>query len=447
MTDYVFLGPTLAVSEAREILPAEYLPPAARGDVYRVGLRQPRAIGIIDGYFRDQPSILHKEILWALSRGIRVYGSASMGALRAAELAAFGMRGIGWIFTAYCAGELTDDDEVAVVHAPEELQYQQLSVALVNIRRTMEAAYDAGVIDAAECRNCTIIAKRMFYADRTYQKLLDNIEKAGLACLGRLRDWISLSNVDQKLLDARQMLEVMRRELTANGCSTARTTTRFVSTVFWERFVREYASEQSLSLPKVDIEMVLEELRLLPKEYARAFDAALLRELALNIPASRKPHAVASTCDVNEGRLAELRVNYGTEANKIDLLKLACEEEWATEIMAHFAAGAEGRLINYIITSGQYHRLLRRAKDKRSRLESGQADYAPDEAKGVVNAHFEQTGVVPENLERWARLLGFRDELQLVNALVREARYKRVIQTGSLSTDMPESRSPKVGGE
>ena len=44
------------------------------------------AIGIIDGYFERVPSVWHKEILWAMAEGIHVFGSASMGALRAAEL-------------------------------------------------------------------------------------------------------------------------------------------------------------------------------------------------------------------------------------------------------------------------------------------------------------------------------------------------------------------------
>ena len=44
---------------------------------------RPRAIGIIDGYFQQVPSVWHKEILWAMAQGVHVFGSASMGALRA----------------------------------------------------------------------------------------------------------------------------------------------------------------------------------------------------------------------------------------------------------------------------------------------------------------------------------------------------------------------------
>ena len=95
----MFVGPTLAAADARGVLDAVYLPPARQGDVYRAVLRDhPRAIGLVDGYFQDVPSVWHKEILWAMARDTQVFGSASMGALRAAELAELGMRGVGRIF-------------------------------------------------------------------------------------------------------------------------------------------------------------------------------------------------------------------------------------------------------------------------------------------------------------------------------------------------------------
>ena len=65
---YVFAGPTISPSEASCELEAVYLPPAAEGDVYRVTLKRPQAIGIIDGYFQTTPTVRHKEILWAMSR-------------------------------------------------------------------------------------------------------------------------------------------------------------------------------------------------------------------------------------------------------------------------------------------------------------------------------------------------------------------------------------------
>ena len=96
---------TLSAGEVAERAPGvTCAPPAAQGDVYRAALSRPVAIGLVDGYFERVPAVWHKEILWALSQGIHVFGSASMGALRAAELAPFGMVGVGAIFEAYRDG-------------------------------------------------------------------------------------------------------------------------------------------------------------------------------------------------------------------------------------------------------------------------------------------------------------------------------------------------------
>src|SRR6185436_15946902 len=126
-----FLGPTLSHDEARDVLDAEYRPPAAHGDVLRAALRRPRAIGLVDGVFEGVPAVWHKEILFALAEGVHVFGAASMGALRAAELSTFGMRGIGQIYDWYAGGAIDADDEVALVHGPYETDFLALSEPLV----------------------------------------------------------------------------------------------------------------------------------------------------------------------------------------------------------------------------------------------------------------------------------------------------------------------------
>ena len=92
----------------------------------------------MDGVFERVPAVWHKEILFALSEGIHVYGAASMGALRAAELDRFGMRGVGEVYRAYADGVLEDDDEVAVAHAGAEDGFRPISDSMVDIRATLE---------------------------------------------------------------------------------------------------------------------------------------------------------------------------------------------------------------------------------------------------------------------------------------------------------------------
>ena len=136
----VFLGPSLAAREARRIGRCTVLPPARQGDVWRALALRPRVIALVDGVFESVPSVWHHEILDALDAGVAVFGGASMGALRAAELARHGMVGVGRIFGWYRDGVLADDSEVALLHAGPELGFRSLTLPLVEVRRAAEVA-------------------------------------------------------------------------------------------------------------------------------------------------------------------------------------------------------------------------------------------------------------------------------------------------------------------
>ena len=116
----VHAGPSLAGWERPRRPDVVWLPPAVAGDALRAERFNPRVFVLIDGLFDDRCAIRHNELLQLLSRGVRVVGGASMGALRATELRAFGMAGGGRICEAYLDGRLVGDDEVALLHGPAE---------------------------------------------------------------------------------------------------------------------------------------------------------------------------------------------------------------------------------------------------------------------------------------------------------------------------------------
>jgi len=236
MKAVVFLGPTLPLDDARGLLDATFLPPVAEGDVYRAALDGPDAMGLIDGYFEVIPAVWHKEILFALSRGIHVFGASSMGALRAAELAPFGMEGVGGIFEAYRDGVMEDDDEVAVLHGPAELGYPSLSEAMVNIRDTLAAARAAGVIASDTVGALESLAKGLHYRERAYGEILTLGRASGLpdADLTRLEGWLPEGAVDSKRADARRMLQVISERF-ARGLEPKRVMFNFEHTTLWER--------------------------------------------------------------------------------------------------------------------------------------------------------------------------------------------------------------------
>ena len=169
----IFLGPSLPLEIAQRHLPALYCGPAAQGDVLRILPRRPRLIGIIDGYFETVPAVWHKEILHAMHCGVHVFGAASMGALRAAELEAFGMVGVGQVFEWYRSGLLEDDDEVAVAHGPADSGYRPASEAMVNIRGAVAGARATNLITDALASRLLGVAKSLHYSERDYRRIVE----------------------------------------------------------------------------------------------------------------------------------------------------------------------------------------------------------------------------------------------------------------------------------
>jgi hypothetical protein len=150
--------------------------PAAQGDVAAAVLDGAMAIGLVDGRYEDVAAPWHKEILFALSEGVAVYGGGSLGALRAAECAHFGMIGVGEIFGRYMSGDLVDDSAVAQLHAPAELDYLPLTEALVNIEATIRRLATLALIDPALAAALDASARALFFKRLTFQAL---VERAG----------------------------------------------------------------------------------------------------------------------------------------------------------------------------------------------------------------------------------------------------------------------------
>jgi len=239
----VFLGPSLSGREARSVLlDATILPPARQGDIYRAARdRRPRAIALIDGLFAAAPAVWHREILWAMAEArVRVFGAASMGALRAAELDTFGMVGIGKIYESYRVGRYApfvdpfeDDDEVAVRHGPPETGCIPVSDAMVDVRETLALAEEAGLIDREVRDRLAAALKQLHFPERSFARL----EQAAAALPGvegaALLTWLRAGHsVSQKRRDA----EALLRRLAAGVEPAPPPAFAFERAQVWERF-------------------------------------------------------------------------------------------------------------------------------------------------------------------------------------------------------------------
>jgi len=404
MSAIVFAGPTISPGDALQELPAVYLPPVSQGDVYRATQQRPAAIGIIDGYFQRVPAVWHKEILWAMSQGVHVFGSASMGALRAAELTEFGMEGVGAIFEAYRDGTLEDDDEVAVAHGPAQLNYRGQSEAMINIRRTLALAASEGVLGPTTQSALERIAKGLFYPERSYPLLLQLGAGEGLpqAELRALAEWLPRGRVDQKREDAVTMLRVMRERL-AGGLQPKGVTFAFEHTIYWEHAKIAAGPVQREGNPDgnaISLSLLLDELRL-EGTYTHIRQAALARFLGIE-------EARRQGMRVSKDMLRDTMENFRSEGN---LLTTADAERWMREndlsddhvarLMEEEALlrwthsrtvyNVAAHLPDYLRSSGDYPHVLARARDKQRALES----------RGLEDLGLEHTGLAEHELFRW----------------------------------------------
>jgi len=453
VTTYLFVGPTLPRAEIGTLCDFVCLPPAAQGDVLHLAKARPRAIGIIDGYFDGVPAVWHKEILWALTQGIHVFGSASMGALRAAELHQFGMRGVGRIFAAYLADELEDDDEVAVMHGPAAAGYVTLSEPMVNMRATLESAERAGIVTAATRAVLIERGKSLFYQERTWERVLagGGVEGAPAGEMQTLRAWLPTGRIDRKRLDAREMIAAMR-DFLAGAPGPMQAAFKFEWTDMWEIATQSAAARGVVDSETAGVsqdEWVLDELRLDEAAFRSVRQRTLLRRLAADGPRSRPPAIDPAARRATEQRL---RTRLGlfrrsdldrwcseNNLDATDFARLIDEETRLAELEARLDPHLGRDLLDQLRLDGTYGRLAARAAQKRAALaDKGQLDAAPIDVGltpiVLVAWHFETRlgQAIPDDLDSYIGRLGFKGRADFYRALARERLY---LQSGQVEAD------------
>jgi hypothetical protein len=378
----VFVGPSLH-GRTLDVRPELVLrPPAAQGDVYRACLLRPQAIGIIDGYFEGVPSVWHKEILWALSQGIAVHGSASMGALRAAELDVFGMTGIGAIYDWYRSGLIEDDDEVALLHGPAEAGYLPLSEPSVNVRASCAAAVEAGVIDQAAAEAVVGAARSLHYKERQWRAILEHAGALGLdpSRCKALADWLAGGRVDQKQRDAVALIEAVAAALD-RPMERRPASFRFEWTDLWDQAMQQWDAEgPPPGAPRDTAGAVIDELRLDPDAYMSMRSQAVARAVVL-AGAGHTGGEVERSARL--AMLARLRENLGLmrktdldawmARNDLDehgLDALLEAEARLDEARRLPPALIEQEILALLILADSYAGLAERARDKRRVIEA-----------------------------------------------------------------------------
>jgi len=199
MKTVVFAGPSIDRVTLRRITEADIANPIRRGDLE--AWKAHDIFVVLDGEFAQSLSVSPKELLALLDAGKTVVGAASMGALRAAELARYGMIGVGWIYERFARADVRREDDVALTYSPVDFAPQ--TVPMVNVEYWMEQVALAGDISRVERALIVRGARKIFYADRTETRLRAAVEGVlGAARLESILERSAGAIPDIKAIDA-----------------------------------------------------------------------------------------------------------------------------------------------------------------------------------------------------------------------------------------------------
>lgn len=212
-----FVGPSLPKKNRTYYadLGINFHPPLAQADLisYIDWSSSEDVILIADGYYKNIPSTWHKEILYAITKGYRVIGCSSIGALRAMECEIYGMEGRGSVYQWFKEGILYDDSDVALLH--DTIEFDQLTIPICDILATLKSIQ---LDDKLTNYICNII-RQIHFEVRTIKLICDhlmcNAKSIETNLLDKICNVLNHSIIRQKQLDIEETLDSLLFEIQA----------------------------------------------------------------------------------------------------------------------------------------------------------------------------------------------------------------------------------------
>lgn len=427
----IFTGPSLDQESIREVLPeAIILPPARQGDIISNMMEyEPTHVLLIEGAFHQSLSVWHKELAWALQiPGVKgVYGAASMGALRAADLADFGMIGSGKIFHWYYEGVTYDESEVAAVYSETAKGFVSYTVPLVNVRGALLKAIELELLKPEAAEEIFAKARAIHWTERT-KRALDNLDCTALM--------VALESHDQKKIDALELLYKFRDLKPVEGFTPL--TEEALSLLFSAQFERDravFVGSRPLKLQDLEAFVVLHD-----QEYEEHAAAADNRTLALLLADIYRISASAPELN-DEWQRFNIRMNLRSlqehdawlrqnHMNGKELVRVIGEEVRLRKLRRALMTRSgprrrTQRLLDYLKMTQRYRYWANAAARHEEQLAAvggeetllfGQADVSL-----LLTEHAKKAGLtITLSLEEYVREMGFGTIRELMVALARD---------------------------
>ena len=176
-----FAGPSLPQSPDLTWKPlleeVQIRPPAQDGDITAALDEEPQVLVLLDGYYFDGcdhlvPAVKPQELLSALDAGVQIIGAASMGAIYATELNQYGIVGVGQVFEWFRDGILQGNDELIILHLPQEFGYQGITVAVVEVRYALQQLVGDRVLSSTDAQLLIEAIKAQPFTERSLDVIL-----------------------------------------------------------------------------------------------------------------------------------------------------------------------------------------------------------------------------------------------------------------------------------
>jgi hypothetical protein len=205
----IFVGPTAygARLPTRPDLSFELKPPAERGTFEDLvaGAKSPGVVALVDGRFGDKLAVSHRELRHLLEGGWQVWGLSSLGAIRAVEMQALGMRGFGLIYEQFRKEPEKADDEVAVLHDPSP-PFRPTTHPLVHIREAMRFLVQSELVDQSEANEILDHLRTTWFGNRSLEIMIEHVRRVS---------GDQIANRASVLLIPTERFEVKRHDLEA----------------------------------------------------------------------------------------------------------------------------------------------------------------------------------------------------------------------------------------
>ena len=224
----VFAGGSVEPYHVKNVV---WTTPAEQGDFLAAIFEGFDHLLLVDGYFRSRFPVTTFEVMTAMEQGVRTYGAASMGALRAAELAAYGMTGVGYVFDLLSRSDIKPYHVVAQTYLENN---RSLTPALVQLRFFIDCAVEQGVISSVQAEACIEGLEQQHFMDLSFKWLF--------AQHPQLEAFYQAGTYDVKQEDARLLIGRFR------DLAEPRTYAEYREQAIRSLFAR-YSGDPDMSLP------------------------------------------------------------------------------------------------------------------------------------------------------------------------------------------------------